>query len=79
MHNNDIKFGIRAYDSRGGKQNEVDLKKVSSTDGDENGFIECQPNHKCEYFFFVGVLNLINIEVFPVARKQSYGEISRIT
>lgn len=48
-HSNDIKFGVRAYNLQNDEKfNEVDLKRVASTDGDETGFITCQPNHKCK-------------------------------
>lgn len=49
-HNNDIKFGVRAYNSKTGEKfNEVDLKRVEANEAEETGFITCQPNHKCNW------------------------------
>jgi hypothetical protein len=48
-HAHDIKFGVRAINQKTGEKfNEVDLKRVASSEGDESGFITCQPSHKCE-------------------------------
>ena len=50
VHGYDIKFGVRAIDQKTGERfKEVELKKISSSEENESGFITCQPNYKCEY------------------------------
>lgn len=44
----DIKFGVRAVNTKTGEKfNEVELKRVV-TPPEETGFVTCQAGHKCE-------------------------------
>lgn len=85
VHNNDIKFGVRAVNiNTGEKFNEIDLKRISFSESEETGFVECQVNHKCNYFLLFYMrhwheLNFVILDTVCFDNSYSYFKNKKIT